>query len=79
MFEVCSSGKVPYSNLTAIEVLKEVAAGRRLGRPASATYEGVYDLMRACMMRNPAERPTMHEAQLKLAHLCDEKEDETEL
>eukprot|EP00045_Choanoeca_perplexa_P018262 m.284536 g.284536 ORF g.284536 m.284536 type:complete len:2014 (+) comp17766_c0_seq2:503-6544(+) len=79
IYEVCSGGQVPYSDLSAIEVLKAVAAGRRLGRPTPNTYEAVYDLMRNCMKSNPADRPTMYEAQLKLAQLCYDKEDETEL
>jgi serine/threonine protein kinase len=70
---------VPYSDLTAIEVLRVVAAGRRLDRPSPTTYELVYDLMRTCMKRDPADRPTMYEAYQKLAQVCQDKEDETEM
>lgn len=79
MYEVCSGGNVPYSDLTAIEVLQAVAAGRRLGRPAPTTYEMVYDLMRKCMQRVPGERPAMRDVYLKLMQVCSDKEDETEL
>ena len=52
MYEVYSGGGVPYSDPTAVEVMRAVAAGRRLGRPSSATWDEAFNLMRSCMMRS---------------------------
>ena len=79
MYEVYSGGKVPYSDLTAVEVMRAVAAGRRLGRPSSATWDKAFNLMRSCMMRSKTDRPTMVQAQDILCTLLMANELETEL
>ena len=79
MYEVYSGGKVPYSDLTAVEVMRAVAAGRRLGRPSSATWDEAFNLMRSCMMRSKTDRPTMIQALDVLYRLLMSHELETEL
>ena len=79
MYEVYSGGKVPYSTLTAIEVLKAVSAGRRLDRPSPTTPSKAYDLMRDCMKRNPKDRPKMAQVFERLERIFCDCETETEL
>lgn len=79
LWEIYSWGQVPYSDLTAIETLKAVGAGRRLNKPNMDMPTAAFDLMRACMLRDPKARPTMAAASDRLQELCDEQEQETEL
>ena len=70
MYEVYSGGKVPFAELTGIEVLRAVSAGRRLERPSSTTPDASFDLLRACMLKTDTDRPTMAEALGRLEELC---------
>ena len=79
MYEVYSGGKVPYSDLTAIEVLKAVSAGRRLVRPSPNTPSMAYELMRKCMESVLENRPTMTEVCKRLEIILLDSERETEL
>jgi len=79
MWEIFSRGLVPYADLTAIETLKAVSAGRRLDKPSVDTPSEAFDLMRACMLRDPKIRPTMAVAYTQLMDLCEAQEQETEL
>jgi hypothetical protein len=79
LWEVYSRGKVPYADLTAIETLKAVGAGRRLNKPNADMPSVAFDMMRACMLRDPKTRPTMAIACERLQELCEEQEQETEL
>jgi hypothetical protein len=80
LWEVYSCGQVPYADLTAIETLKAVGAGRRLNKPNMDMPTAAFDLMRACMLRDPKARPsTMAAASDRLLELCQEQEQETEL
>ena len=79
MYEVYSGGKVPYNDLTALEALKAVSAGRRLERPCSTTSDKAYELMRACMHRDPNQRDPMNRILEKLEAILSDHEVETEL
>eukprot|EP00730_Choanoeca_flexa_P017884 TRINITY_DN8659_c0_g1_i2.p1 TRINITY_DN8659_c0_g1~~TRINITY_DN8659_c0_g1_i2.p1 ORF type:complete len:682 (+),score=68.10 TRINITY_DN8659_c0_g1_i2:1-2046(+) len=62
IWEIFSNGRVPYDDLSAVECLKAVSLGRRLDRPTPHMPAEAYDLMRACMLRNEPDRPTMRKA-----------------
>jgi hypothetical protein len=74
MWEIFSRGKVPYADLTAIECLKAVAAGRRLQKPSDDMPEAAFELMRACMLANETARPSMKDAASSLLSLYEEQE-----
>ena len=73
-----SDGAVPFSDLTAVECLRAVAAGRRLDKPCRDMPQAVYELMRKCMVADDT-RPTMAQVELQLQRASFETETETEL
>ena len=70
---------MPYGDLTAVETLKAVGAGRRLNKPNTDMPSAAFDLMRACLLRDPKARPTMVAAFSQLLDMCQDQEQETEL
>lgn len=74
MYEVFSRGKVPYSNMTIMEMVEFLKSGHRLACPKDATEE-VYEIMKSCWESEPNARPTFEELDRRLRVIL-EKETE---
>ena len=57
MWELFSSGKVPYPGLNNEQVFQKVICGYRMEKPEDCPDE-VYQIMLKCWEKNPKKRPT---------------------
>ena len=69
MYEVYSGGLVPFADLSSMDCLRAVAAGRRLDRPSNDTPAAAFDLLRQCTLRHSQKRPAMVDVERQLRQL----------
>ncbi|XP_038065545.1 fibroblast growth factor receptor 2-like [Patiria miniata] len=60
LWEMVTLGSHPYPGMSSKQVIDEIGAGYRLPKPESCSEE-IYDMMKRCWNKNPADRPTFTE------------------
>ncbi|XP_065188410.1 fibroblast growth factor receptor 3-like [Sycon ciliatum] len=71
LWEVLTSGEMPYSNIPVFMLLTSFDQGKRLHRPQSCPDE-LYEVMSSSWRGDPEERPTFKELVKSLSYLDDQ-------
>ncbi|KAH9489965.1 Tyrosine kinase receptor Cad96Ca [Bulinus truncatus] len=74
LWEIVTLGASPYPGLSALEVLKYVSTGKKMGRPNHCTNE-IYEIMCSCWSFSADKRPSFEELCNKLEELLEKEED----